>query len=185
MNAIIKYLRAANDPEIIESGPSSLTSADRLAKALGWFSLALGAAELFAGRRMADALGLQGKSRLVRLFGAREIGAGMMTLSPDRRVGLWNRVGGDVLDILLVASALTAPHRRQRSNAQLALAAVVGVTMLDIIAARAISLQQNRTEKPRNFGNRSGFPRGLEASRGGAKDFTTPRDMRADIAVVR
>ena len=60
MNAIIKYLRAESDPEIIKSGPSSLTAPDNLGEGLGWLGLALGAAQLFAGRRIADALGLDG-----------------------------------------------------------------------------------------------------------------------------
>jgi hypothetical protein len=178
MNAIVRYLRGENDPEIVEGGPSSLTSAEKLAKGLGWLSIALGVTQLVAGRRLAEALGLDGKAGLVRLTGAREIGSGMMTLSPDKRAGLWSRVGGDVMDILLVATALDAPRSHQRSNAKLALAAVAGVTVLDLIAARAITLQQARREEPRNFGHRSGFPRGLNTARGAAKSFRAPADMR-------
>ena len=185
MNAIIKYLRAENDPEIVKTGPSSLTSADKLGKGLGWLGLALGAAQLFAGRRIADAMGLDGKLGLLRLSGARDIGAAMMTLSPDRRFGLWGRVGGDVMNVMLAATALGAPHPQQRRNAQLALAATVGIALLDVIAARSVSAEQSRTGRPRNFGNRSGYPHGVAAARGGAKDFTTPRDMRAGFAAVR
>ena len=185
MNAIIKYLRAENDPEIVKSGPSSLTTADRLGKGLGWLGLVLGAAHLFAGRRIAESLGLEGKHWLVQLFGARDVGAAMMTLSPDRRIGLWSRVGGDVMNVMLAASAIGAPQPRQRRNAQIALAATVGIALLDVIAARAVSDEQKRTGRPRNFGNRSGYPQGVAAARGGAKDFTTPRDMRAGFAVVR
>jgi hypothetical protein len=184
MNAILRCLRAENDPEIIESGPSSLTPADQLAKGLGWFSIALGVAKLFAGWRIAHALGLEGKEKLVRLFGAREIGTGMMTLSPDRRAGMWNRVGGDVMDIMLLVTALDSPNPRSRGNAKLALAGVVGITVFDVVGALALTAQQQRTGEPRDFGNRSGFPRGVNAARGGARDFT-PRDMRADLSVGR
>ncbi len=178
MNAVIRYLRNENDPEIIESGPSSQTPVETLAKGLGWFSLALGITELFAGRRLAHALGLDGKANLVRLFGAREIGAGVMTLSPDKATGLWSRVAGDAMDILLLASAIDGRRPHQRTNARLALAAVAGVTILDIIAARAISAEKARTQKPRDFGRRSGFPSGVASARGAAKDFKTPFDMR-------
>ena len=185
MNAIIKYLRAENDPEIVKTGPSSLTAADKLGKGLGWLGLALGAAQLFASRRIADSLGLDGKLGLLRLFGARDVGAAMMTLSPDRRVGLWSRVGGDVMNVMLAATAINAPHPQHRRNAQIVLAATVGMALLDVIAARAVSAQQRRTGTPSNFGNRSGYPQGVAAARGSAKDFTTPRDMRAGFAVVR
>jgi hypothetical protein len=185
MSAIIRYLRAENDPEVIAKGPSPLSAAERLGKGLGWFSLALGAAELFGGRRIADALGLEGKSRLVRLFGIREAAAGMLILSADRQTGLWSRVGGDVMDILLLGTALDAPTTRQRTNAKLALAAVDGVTVLDLIAASAVSAERRRSGEPRDFRQRSGFPRGVNAARGGAKDFTVPRNMRADIEAVR
>lgn len=186
MNAVVKYLRGNhNDPEIIESGPSAVTSAEKLAKALGWFSIALGVTAIFAGRRVVGALGLEGKGNLVRLFGVREIVSGAMTLSPDKAAGLWSRVAGDVMDILLVATALDAPRSYQRDNARLALAAVAGITVLDLIAARAITLQQARTGEPRRFGERSGFPRGVATARGGARNYKVPADMRDPLRVNR
>lgn len=50
--------RSEGDPEVLRSGPSSLGRADQLAKALGWFSLGLGLAELLAPRRITRALGM-------------------------------------------------------------------------------------------------------------------------------
>lgn len=178
MSMVVDHLRWHNDPEIIAGGPSALTAAEKLAKGLGWFSIALGITELLAGRGLAEALGLGGKFRLVRLFGAREITAGVMTLSPDKRVGLWSRVTGDIMDLLLVATAVDAPRSYHRRNAKLALAIVAGVTVFDFIAARAVTLQQARKGQPRAFGDRSGFPGGLETVRGAAKNFNVPTDMR-------
>jgi hypothetical protein len=40
--------RSEGDPRIERKGPSSLTGPDRLARALGWFSIGLGVAELVA-----------------------------------------------------------------------------------------------------------------------------------------
>lgn len=184
MSAVVRYLRGnTNDPEIIEGGPSALTSAEKLAKGLGWFSIALGVTELIAGRRLANALGLEGKQNLVRLFGLREIASGVMTLSPDKATGLWSRAIGDAMDGLLVATALDAPRSYQRDNAKLALAAVAGIALLDLIAARAITMQQARVGEPRRFGERSGFPRGVQTARGAARDFRPPADMRDPLRV--
>jgi hypothetical protein len=183
MNAIIRYLHPKNYPEVIECGPSALTTSDRLGKGLGWMSLALGAAALFAGGRIAAALGLETKSNLVRLIGAREIASGILTLSPDRTTGLWTRVAGDVMDVMLVATALDAPPSRQRDNAKLALAAVAGIAVLDVVAAIGTTAERRRIGEPKNFAKRSGFPRGVDAARGSAKDFDTPRDMGDQVAV--
>ena len=184
MSAIIRYLHPKNYPEVIESGPSALTTSDRLGKGLGWMSLGLGAAALFAGGRIAEALGLENKSHLVRLIGAREIASGIMTLSPDRQTGLWTRVAGDVMDVMLVATALDAPPTRQRDNAKLALAAVAGIALLDVLAAIGTTAERRRIGEPKSFAKRSGFPRGVNATWGSAKDFTTPRDMRSGFAGV-
>ena len=40
---ISNIARSKGDPKILNSGPSSLGAADRLARALGWFSIGLGA----------------------------------------------------------------------------------------------------------------------------------------------
>jgi hypothetical protein len=178
MSAIIRYLHPKNYPEVIESGPSALTTSDRLGKGLGWMSLGLGAAALLAGGRIASALGIGDKSNLVRLIGVREIASGMMTLSPDRASGLWSRVAGDAMDIMLVGAALDAPANRERDNAKLALAVVAGITIIDLIAAMTTSAERRRTGDPRTFYNRSGFPRGVNASRGAAQNFSPPADMR-------
>jgi hypothetical protein len=182
MNGVVRYLRGNNnDPEIIASGPSSLTSIDKLAKGLGWFSFALGAAEILAGRRIAAALGLRDKTGMIHAFGAREIATGMLTLSIDKGVGLWSRAAGDVMDLMLVATALEAPHPRQRQNAKLALFAIAGITALDVIAARAVAAQSARETTPRTFDDRSGFPRSIAASKGAARDFRPPKDMRNSL----
>ena len=48
-----------------------------LSRGLGWFSIALGAAELFGGRRLAWSLGMEHRTPLFRLFGLREILVGL------------------------------------------------------------------------------------------------------------
>ena len=98
----------------------------QLARALGWFSIGLGAAELLAPRLLTRLLGLRGHETLVRSYGLREVGTGIGILrSQDPTTWIWGRVGGDVLDIGTVALGLGGPRR---ANAVLALVSLAGVT---------------------------------------------------------
>ncbi len=168
MNLLSNITRPKGDPKILWTGPGSLTGPDRLARGLGWFSFGLGAIELFGAHRVARFLGLRGHEGLIRAFGAREIAAGMLTLSTEQNAGLVSRVAGDALDIAVLAFAMDR-RNRQRENVALALATVVGVTLLDIAATKA---SMNRHARPkgsaRDYGDRSGYPKGIQASRGAA-----------------
>lgn len=179
MTFLSNVARSEGDPKVLRSGPSSLGAPDRLAKMLGWFSFGLGVAELVAPGRLAHWLGMEGSERLIRAYGAREIGAGMLTLSVDKNVGLWSRVAGDGLDIATLMTGLRDDNPK-RGNVALALAAVLGVTLLDVIGAQATTMRhsQNRGER-RTYRDRSGFPSGVAAARGAAGDFKAPPDMRA------
>ena len=143
---ITRPARHEGDPEVLEAGPSSRNWADSTGKGLGWFSLALGAAELFGARRLTKTLGVEGNETLVRAFGVREILAGVTSLSADEKVGVMSRVPGDALDIAALGIALATS--RKKGNVALALAAVVGVTALDIVTAAA----------PRAFSTPAGQP---------------------------
>lgn len=66
-----------------------------IARGLGWFSLALGAAELLAPNSVARAAGVRTNSALMRLYGLREIACGIgILMSRDPTPYLWARVGG-------------------------------------------------------------------------------------------
>jgi hypothetical protein len=171
MNFLSNITRFEGDPKVLQSGPSSVNAADRLARVLGWFSIGLGVAELVAPGRITRALGMEGKESLIRAYGAREVAAGIMSLSPDKHLGLWSRVVGDGLDIATLLSA-ARPDNPKRDNVGLALAMVVGVTLLDIVGAQTTSTRgRSRNGPPRSYRNRSGFPQGVEAARGAARDF--------------
>src|SRR4051812_29245681 len=169
MTYISNIVRTEGDPKVLRSGPSSLTPSDRLGKALGWFSLGLGLVELLAPHRITRALGMEGQEALVRAYGAREISSGILSLSTEKQLGLWSRVGGDGIDI---ATLLTA-HRDdnpKKENVTTALAMVAGITLLDIIAAQGTTSAHRRTSTDREvYRNRTGFPGGLAAARGAAK----------------
>jgi len=116
-------------------------SHERLATGLGWFSLALGTAELAAPRTMARLIGIPDDPRLVsvlRAFGAREIASGLGLLArPDQAAWAWSRVGGDAIDLAFLGSAANE-DTSNRQRVALAAAAVAGVAALDVICARGL-----------------------------------------------
>ena len=184
MGYLSNFARSQGDPKVLRSGPSSRGGADELARALGWFSIGLGLAELLAPRQFTRTLGMQGSETLVRSFGLREIGHGILSLSPDKMTGLWSRVGGDAIDILTLAAAYR-PDNPKRDNVGLALVAVAGITLLDLVAAQGVTSRHRRTDGDRGrYCDRSGFPQGAQRARGAARqDFRTPADMQAAPAV--
>jgi hypothetical protein len=173
--------RSEGDPRIEHRGPSSLTGADRLARALGWFSIGLGVTELVAPGRLARTLGLDDKIGLIRAYGARELAAAVPTLSVDKQIGLAARIGGDVLDLGTLATALRRDNPK-RQNAAIATALVAGITLLDIAAYAGVKAAHRREPgSDRDYSDRSGLPRGAQASRGLAlKDFDVPAEYRAE-----
>lgn len=161
--------RSEGDPRVVRSGPSSLSSSDLLARNLGWFSIGLGIIELVAAEKITSALGMRGKENLVRAFGVRELTSGFITRSVDKQAGLASRIAGDALDIATLAPA-TLPDNPKRDNAALALLMVAGVTFLDIIATGATTVRHTvHRGRARDYSDRSGFPKGLEPSRGAAR----------------
>lgn len=182
LTALTGIARSEGDPLVREKGPSSLTGADRLARALGWFSVGLGIAELVAPGRIARTLGLQGKEGLIRAYGARELASAVPTLSVDKHIGLAARIGGDGLDLATLAKALSKDNP-QRRNAAIATAMVAGITLLDLVAFVGVKAAHDRDPDSANFdySDRSGLPLGTEASRGLARqDFEIPADYRAE-----
>ncbi|MDR9805678.1 hypothetical protein [Rhizobium hidalgonense] len=169
MTFLTNITRSQGDPKVITSGPSSLSSSDRLARNLGWFSIGLGLVEIFAANRITGALGMHGKENHVRAFGVREITSGFMTLSVDKRAGLASRIAGDALDIATLATAMRSDNHK-RHNAAFALLMVAGVTFLDIIATGATTARRYvQKGHGRSYGERSGFPQGLQAAHGMAR----------------
>jgi hypothetical protein len=140
--------RSSEDPRVEHKGPSSLTGADRLARALGWFSIGLGIAELVAPGRIARTLGLDDKEGLIRAYGARELASAIPTLSIDKSVGLAARIGGDALDLATLATALHRDNPKWR-NAAIATAMVAGITLLDYIAYAGVNAIHRREPRPR------------------------------------
>ncbi len=135
---------------------------EALAIGLGWFSIALGLAELLMTRSVARATGLEGREALLRFYGAREIASGIgLLMSSDRKTWLWARVAGDAADLATLASSGT-----HKSAA--AMLAVGGVTAIDVYAASSATFPA-RVEPVRDYSTRSGFPRPAAEMRGIAR----------------
>lgn len=149
-------------------GERSMTPAMRASRLLGWVSFAIGAAELLAPRRTARAVGMsEGNSALLRAYGAREMVAGVGAHSVYPVPALWSRVAGDLLDLGTLAVAARRPEGGRDKRAWVAMAAVVGITVIDaIVASRLAAETKEGKGEPKDYSDRSGFPRGVEAARG-------------------
>jgi len=166
MEKISNISRSPGDPKVVSTGPSSFGTSDRMARNLGWFSLGLGALEILAPERITPALGMEGKESLVRSYGFREIAAGMLSLSIEKRTGLWSRVAGDGIDIATLLAALRDDNPK-KDNVAMALMMVGGITLLDIAAAQGVTVRHAPQQgRRRMYHDRTGFPKGVAASRG-------------------
>lgn len=120
-------------------------SGDPLGRALGWFSVALGAAELAAPATMARLIGAIDDQRtvaLVRAMGARELGNGVAILTRPSAAGpLWSRVAGDAADLAFLGSVYGSQYANKR-RLLVAAAAVVGVTAVDVVASQRLGRSQ-------------------------------------------
>jgi hypothetical protein len=111
------------------------TTARQLARALGWFSLALGAAELIAPGSIKRQVGMPGPKVLLQAYGLREIGTGLAILSADRPVSMvWGRVAGDLLDLATAAPVLRPSNPRRAAGAG-SFAFLLLATALDLAVA--------------------------------------------------
>jgi uncharacterized membrane protein len=132
--------------ELWEASGLSNMGAEKVARGLGWFSIGLGLAELLIPRTVARICGGQGKhTTLIRLYGLREIAAGLMIFSQAKRpaAGVWSRVAGDAIDLATLAAAFVDP-RNNKAGVLFATANVLGVTAVDIMCAQELSRQQGR-----------------------------------------
>jgi hypothetical protein len=118
--------------------------------ALGWFSIALGVAELMAPRQVAHLIGIRANERtrsVLRAYGAREIATGLGLLSqPTDPKWLWSRVGGDAIDLATLGQA-TRNEKTDAARIGFATAAVLGVTALDVLAAQQVTTARREIEQ--------------------------------------
>jgi hypothetical protein len=131
---------AHNDGQASEPEP--------LTRALGWFSIGLGLAQLVTPARVARVAGAEPTDetiRLMRALGAREFMSGVGILSGRRnRDWIRARVAGDAMDLALLVRLMT-DDTANRDNTVMATLAVAGVTALDVLAARRSTTARVKT----------------------------------------
>ena len=126
---------------------SSYAFVRRLRTGMGWFSLGLGSLQLLAPDAVNRLCGLRpaGPRRTTqRMVGMRELlAAGGLLTNSNGSAWMKARVAGDITDIALLTKSLQSSTRRTRTG--LALAAVLGVTAVDVIGARGRRIDKERT----------------------------------------
>lgn len=138
-------LARARDPW--ERSVAEVAHAQRLARALGWFSLGLGLAEVAAPGIVARLAGMNGNRRLVRALGVREITHGVGILSRRKPVGwVWSRIFGDVIDLSVLGKAAARPDAN-KTRILSAAAVVTGVTVLDFKAGQQLAQVADQIEE--------------------------------------
>jgi uncharacterized membrane protein len=114
----------------------------QLSRGLGWFSIALGAAEVLAPAAIARIAGINDNHHsqsIIRTLGAREISNGVAILAePSSAPRVWSRVAGDAIDLGFLGSALRS-EQTDGGRLAFATAMVAGVTLLDVIAAQRLA----------------------------------------------
>jgi hypothetical protein len=117
-----------------------IMSRQKGAVALGLASVAIGAAEIAAPRKLEHLLGIGNRrnTAVLHLLGIREIMQGIVILSrKNPEPGLWARVVGDVLDLTLLS--LAAKKSSNPRGVAAAGAMVLGIAALDLMAATRYS----------------------------------------------
>jgi hypothetical protein len=160
----------------------SCSANDRMAKRLGYFSLALGLCEMFAPRAISRVAGLDGHHGLVRAYGMREIANGVAILSShDATPWVWGRVIGDAVDI---ATAAIAAKQLSSPRTLAALAVLGAATALDALCATRLTAEKGGPATARtDYHDRSGFPKGVLVAKEARRGYQPPADMRTPDAL--
>jgi uncharacterized membrane protein len=140
---------------------------DGLTEALGWFSIGLGAAQLMAPRSLARFIGIRDNDdtrTTMMAIGLREIMSGMGILTQRNTAGwIWARAGGDVMDLALLGAAFNS-RRNNQGKVAAAIAAVLGVAILDFYESQQLRIRHNAA-RPFRQDSRSGARRSVSGRR--------------------
>lgn len=133
---------------------------ERIAEGLGWFSLGLGVAQLLAPGALNRLAGIRDDSAArsaQQIVGIREVGAfaAIMADRPRPVLPLWSRVGGDLMDLVLLGRAWRG-KRESAPRLALTIGSIVGVTGLDIYAAIRHTETERRDRKSEGSAARGG-----------------------------
>jgi uncharacterized membrane protein len=125
---------------------SDTHSGEQLARALGFFSIGLGLTQILAPGSVTRLVGLEDHEtnhKTMRAFGFREAAAGIGLLArPSDARFAWGRVAGDALDLAVLGRGLGSSGT-DRTRLAAATTAVLGVTILDVIAGMTLGKESN------------------------------------------
>lgn len=144
----LKYRSAAN------------VGTGKFAKGLGYFSIGLGLMELLMPGQVGEMIGVSPRYRgFLPVLGLREIAHGTAILSQQKPTGgVWSRVGGDLVDLAYLGAAFSG-EENNKNRLTGATIAVLGVTVLDVLCAQALSSEDWGASKnptaPTNVGQPS------------------------------
>lgn len=111
---------------------------DPLVRGLGWASALLGASQVVAPAGFARALGVEATSRhrsATAAVGVRELVAATGLLGWPHPAWLWSRVGGDLMDLMMLTRVLKNHNGHGFGRTVAATATVTAVTATDVYAA--------------------------------------------------
>lgn len=138
--------RRARPAGLRDTGRDLEQPEERMAAALGWFSIGLGVTELMAPGPVSRFLGLSDNRAIIRAYGAREIASGIGILTQPRPVGwMWARLAGDMLDLASLGMAFRDSDHRGR--VALSAAMVAGIAWLDYTTAQQMSTLPGTTRR--------------------------------------
>ena len=128
--------------------PAQQSKGQGLSGVLGLFGLGLGLVQVLAPRELLEFIGIKpedNRVNLVRLVGLRELmsGAGILMNDAQGKTNwVWGRVAGDVMDIASL-SAIMNSRGTDQGRAMAVLAAVAGITALDVLAGRQLATENS------------------------------------------
>ncbi len=118
---------------------------EHLSRGLGWFSIAVGLAQMLAPRAVGRLTGVPIPRGLMMLCGLREVACGIGILTQPRALPWVNgRIAGDALDLAGIAAGFSIPGV-DRTRLALAGAAVAGITALDLYCSRDLADRERGT----------------------------------------
>jgi hypothetical protein len=164
-------------PNDIPQTPAGAVGPIRVADGLGVASAALAAPMLLAPRKLLDQIGIRPDPRPTTItiaVGVRELVATFTILGMrHRRVGAWSRVGGDLIDLSLLARAL--PRRgTNRSRLIGAMSVVGGILAADLATALKLNHAEGANVVDGSMSSGAGAPPDAEG---------TPARVRTAITV--
>src|ERR1700761_911229 len=166
---------------------------DRLMRGLGWLSLGLSIPPLLMPGEFGKAIGVGDapRHRVTAVgVGAQELAAAAGLLGQESPAWLWYRTGGDLIHLGMLGRALKNQDGRGLERTAAALAAVLGITVVDVYAAvtrsrRKVELDTSATttvglpaqEVYEMWRRRSCWPAGASSDRAVERDAEITEDV--------